>query len=234
MERRLRLPWTSQDVTERPLRKAFPVCHIVTSYLKADCRLFLSSVPDAEIALATSRKYATIPHLAGSLEDYDSAKTMLELFQAEFNIDIPSELPVFSAGTLESRNATLGITSSKTPTAWIDAYYPVLNAPLATSLQILGDDGNPVWSADLVEQGDERDPEAAKYADAVPTFHGYSKSGEVEGQLIYANYGNKEDFDKLTAAGVNFTGKIVITRYGTNVRGLKVYHSIAFQPQAMI
>jgi N-acetylated-alpha-linked acidic dipeptidase len=175
--------------------------------------------------LATSRKYATIPHLAGSPEDYDSAKKILALFQTEFNIDIPSELPVFPAGTPESRNATLGITSSKTPSAWIDVYYPVLNTPLDRSLQILGNDGKPVWSADLAEHGDKLDPEADKYANAVPAFHGLSKGGEVEGQLIYANYGTKEDFDELVAAGVDFTGKIVITRYGANYRGLKVCDS---------
>ena len=95
----------------------------------------------------------------------------------------------------------------------------------------MGKNGKPVWSADLVEHGDERDPEAAKYADAVPTFHGLSKGGDVEGQLIYANYGTKEDFDQLVAAGANLTGKIVITRYGANFRGLKVCHMIKFKCQ---
>jgi len=137
-------------------------------------------------------------------------------------MNVPSDLPVFPAGTPESRNATLGITSSKALSAWIDVYYPVLNTPLDRSLQILDIDGKPMWSADLAEHGDKRDPEAAKYANAMPAFHGLSKGGEVEGQLIYANYGTKEDFDELVAAGVDFTGKIVITRYGANYRGLKV------------
>lgn len=195
--------------------------------------MLFSSVPDAEIALYTSRKYATIPHIAGSPEDYNSAKTILELFQTEFNINAPSKLPVFPAGTPESRDATLGITSSKTPTAWIDVYYPVLNTPLDRSLQIIGNDGKAVWSADLIEHGDERDPEAAKYADAVPTFHGLSKEGDVEGQLIYANYGTKDDFDELVAVGANITGKIVIARYGANFRGLKACPLIVFQPRIL-
>jgi N-acetylated-alpha-linked acidic dipeptidase len=70
--------------------------------------------------------------------------------------------------------------------------------------------------------------EAAKYADIVPTFHGFSKEGDVEGQLVYANYGGNEDFDILADAGVNFTGKIVITRYGANLLGLMVFPLIAF------
>ena len=209
----------------KSLRKVIPVCHIATSHQQQFTNYYFSSVPDPEVALATSRKYATIPHLAGSPEDYASAETMLALFQTEFNIDVPSELPVFPAGTSKSRNATLGITSSKAPSAWIDVYYPVLNTPLDRSLQILDEDGKPVWSADLAEHGDKLDPEAAKYADAVPAFHGLSKGGEVEGQLIYVNYGTKEDFDELVAAGVDFTGKIVITRYGGNYRGLKVCDS---------
>jgi N-acetylated-alpha-linked acidic dipeptidase len=77
-----------------------------------------------------------------------------------------------------------------------------------------------------MEHGDEKDLESAKYADAVPTFHGLSKEGDVEGPLVFANYGTKEDFDELVAAGVNFTGKIVMTRYGANYRGLKVFHWI--------
>lgn len=97
-----------------------------------------------------------------------------------------------------------------------------MNTPLDRSLQIIGEDGKAVWDADLVEDGDPRDPEAAKYKDSVPTFHGLSHGGEVEGLLIYANYGRKEDYDELVAKGANFTGKIVITRYGAIFRGLKV------------
>jgi N-acetylated-alpha-linked acidic dipeptidase len=67
-----------------------------------------------------------------------------------------------------------------------------------------------------------RDPEAAKYRDAVPTFHGLSRDGDVTGQLVYANYGSREDYAKLVKDGVNLTGKIVLTRYGGIFRGLKV------------
>jgi len=192
---------------------------------------FHSSVPSPERALAASRAYATHPHLAGSDEDLEDAKVMLHLFQEEFHISPPSKTPIFSAGTAESRQSTLGLTSrSKTsPSAWIDVYYPVLNTPLDRSLEILGADGEVSWSADLVEDGDPLDPDAAKYKDAVPTFHGLSFDGDVEGQLIYANYGSKEDYDELLASGANLTGKIVIARYGGLFRGLKVgiFHKIS-------
>ena len=97
-----------------------------------------------------------------------------------------------------------------------------MNTPLDRTLSILGEDGKPEWDADLVEDGDPRDPEAAKYRDSVPTFHGLSADGDVEGQLVYVNYGRKEDYDELIAKGVDFTGKIVLARYGAVFRGLKV------------
>ncbi|KAG5648992.1 hypothetical protein DXG03_000341 [Asterophora parasitica] len=205
-------------------------------------KLFLS-VPSSESALAASRAYATHPHLAGAPEDFDDAKVILELFQKEFGISPPSTEPIFPAGSPESRNATLLLTSRETtkPSAWIDTYYPVLNTPLDRSLQILDANGVAVWSADLVEDGDPLDEDAAKYRDDVPTFHGLSKDGDVEGQLVYANYGTKEvggilkivprcwsdiisckDYESLVAAGADLTGKIVIVRYGGVFRGLKV------------
>ncbi|KAG6915008.1 hypothetical protein DXG01_013913 [Tephrocybe rancida] len=187
-------------------------------------KLFLS-VPNPESALAASRAYATHPHLAGSSADFKDAKVILELFQTEFGVTPPTALPIFSAGTPDSRNATLHLTShhaSQKPSAWVDVYYPVLNTPLDRSLQILGEDGSAVWEANLVEDADPLDEDVAKYADAVPTWHGLSKDGDVEGQLVYANYGTKADYDELVEAGVDLTGKIVITRYGSVFRGLKI------------
>lgn len=184
-------------------------------------KLFLS-VPDEASALAASRAYATHPHLASSKEDFEDAKVILKLFQEEFNISAPPDVPVFPAGTEASRNATLSIRRLSGPTAWIDVYYPIMNTPLDRALQIVDGDGNTIWDADLVEDGDPLDPEAAKYKDYIPTWHGLSRNGEAEGQLIYANYGRKEDYDTLVERGTNFTGKIVLTRYGGIFRGLKI------------
>ncbi|CAH2079294.1 unnamed protein product [Thlaspi arvense] len=53
------------------------------------------------------------------------------------------------------------------------------------------------------------------YADEVmPTFHGYAKSGNVSGPVVYANYGRVEDF-----VGLNASGAVVIARYGKIYRG---------------
>ena len=97
-----------------------------------------------------------------------------------------------------------------------------MNTPLDRGLEIIDDNGSTLWAADLVEDGDPRDPEAAKYKDYVPTWHGCSFGGEAEGELVYVNYGTKEDYYKLVELGVDFKGKIAIARYGGIFRGLKV------------
>ncbi|TBU33166.1 Zn-dependent exopeptidase [Dichomitus squalens] len=183
---------------------------------------FYLSIPDPGSALAISREYATHPHVAGSVEDLNDAKVILKLFQDEFGIHASEDIPLYHAGTHESRSATLDIPKYHHPKAWIDQYFPVMNTPLDRALSILGEDGKPEWEADLVEDGDPHDPDAAKYRDAVPTFHGFSADGEVEGQLVYVNYGRKEDYDELIAKGVNLTGKLVLARYGGVFRGLKI------------
>ncbi len=158
-------------------------------------------MPNEESALEASRQYATKPHLAGSTGDYETAKDFLALLQTELGIEAPPTLPVFSAGSPESRNATLGISKLKDPTAWIDTYYPVMNTPLDHSLEILDEDGTAVWTAELEEVADETDPDAGKYYEAVTTWHGLSKGGSAKGKLVYANYGRKEDYDALDAQG---------------------------------
>ncbi|KAK0190885.1 Zn-dependent exopeptidase [Armillaria mellea] len=190
--------------------------HIAQSSLSTEEReaLFLS-FPEGKRAEETSKLYSKHPHLAGSSEDFEDAKSILQLFRSEFDI------PRTTHGAHLSCRLTSHLGSSK-PSAWIDVYYPVMNTPLDRSLDILGEDARSVWSADLTEDGDPLDEDAAKYKDAVPAWHGLSADGEATGQLVYVNYGTKEDYDELVAAGVDFTGKIVIARYGKVYRGLKI------------
>jgi N-acetylated-alpha-linked acidic dipeptidase len=54
-------------------------------------------------------------------------------------------------------------------------------------------------------------------------FNGSSGSGDVTAEVVYANYGRLEDFDQLAARHIDLHGKIVLTRYGGNFRGVKVF-----------
>ena len=56
----------------------------------------------------------------------------------------------------------------------------------------------------------------------VVPFNGQSPSGDVEAEVVYANYGTPEDFKKLAEMKIDVRGKIVIMRYGGNFRGVKV------------
>jgi len=57
----------------------------------------------------------------------------------------------------------------------------------------------------------------------VMPFNGMSPSGDVEADVVYANYGTPEDFEKLDKLKVDVRGKIVLVRYGQNFRGVKVF-----------
>jgi len=60
-----------------------------------------------------------------------------------------------------------------------------------------------------------------------PGWNAYSGSGDVTSEVVYANYGRKEDFEQLKAMGISVKGKIVIARYGGNFRGYKAKHAEA-------
>ena len=52
-------------------------------------------------------------------------------------------------------------------------------------------------------------------------WNAFSGSGDVTAEVVYANYGRKEDFETLKSLGIDVNGKIVIARYGGNFRGYK-------------
>ena len=57
----------------------------------------------------------------------------------------------------------------------------------------------------------------------ITPYNAMSASGDAEADVVYANYGTPEDFEKLKQMGVDLRGKIVIVRYGENFRGVKAY-----------
>jgi N-acetylated-alpha-linked acidic dipeptidase len=57
----------------------------------------------------------------------------------------------------------------------------------------------------------------------VTPFSSMSPSGDVEADIVYANYGTPDDFDRLEKLKIDVRGKIVLVRYGQNFRGVKVF-----------
>jgi len=58
-------------------------------------------------------------------------------------------------------------------------------------------------------------------ARVVMPYNGMSPSGDVEADVVYANYGTPDDFKRLEEMKIDVRGKIVLVRYGQNFRGVK-------------
>jgi N-acetylated-alpha-linked acidic dipeptidase len=100
-------------------------------------------------------------------------------------------------------------------------YRVLLNWPKVVRVEAWDDAGHLLMSGPTREHV-EGDP-AADNPRVVMPFSGSSGSGDVTAQVVYANYGRIEDFNELAARNIDLHGKIVICRYGSNFRGVKVY-----------
>ncbi|MGD0347688.1 MAG: M28 family metallopeptidase [Terracidiphilus sp.] len=100
-------------------------------------------------------------------------------------------------------------------------YRVLLNQPKVVRVEAWDENGHLLMSGPTREHvaGDS----AADDPRVVMPFNGSSGSGDVTGEAVYANYGRIEDFNELAARNIDLHGKIVICRYGSNFRGVKVY-----------
>ena len=64
------------------------------------------------------------------------------------------------------------------------------------------------------------DTTSVAYPQVMP-FNGYGAAGDVQGEVVYVNYGLIEDYAQLDSMGVSVKGKIAIARYGRSYRGIK-------------
>jgi N-acetylated-alpha-linked acidic dipeptidase len=157
----------------------------------------LASTPNEDKAHEWSQYYTSGPHLAGK-----------NFSQAEWTKDRWDEFGI--------------------PHTEIVAYDVYINYPKDHRLALLENTGSSKkvnWSvkyeASLEEPVLKEDPTTG-LADRIPTFHGYSASGNVTGQYVFVNYGTYQDFEDLVAANISLKGKIALAKYGLIFRGLKV------------
>ncbi|KAG5926329.1 hypothetical protein E4U42_003423 [Claviceps africana] len=154
----------------------------------------LLDTPTADHAREWSQYYTSGPHLAG--KNFSQAEWTRQKWQS-WGLD-----------------------------ASIVEYDVYINYPVDHSLSLLKkSDEDDSWSvsfqASLTEAVLDEDP-ATSLEDRIPTFHGYSASGNVTGQFVYVNYGTYQDFQDLVDAGIDLKGKIAVAKYGGIFRGLKV------------
>ena len=77
------------------------------------------------------------------------------------------------------------------------------------------------YEASLEEDVLKEDPTSG-LENRIPTFHGYSASGNVTAQYVYVNFGTYQDFEDVLKANISLEGKIALVKYGGIFRGLKV------------
>ncbi|KAL2911478.1 Vacuolar protein sorting-associated protein 70 [Polyrhizophydium stewartii] len=104
------------------------------------------------------------------------------------------------------------------PNTHIKTYFPLLNRPVSRSLTLLAPERFEATLREPAVDGDD----TSRDEEVVPTFLGYSPSGNVTAELVYANFGSQADFAALAARGIDVRGKIVLVRYGSAFRGHKV------------
>jgi N-acetylated-alpha-linked acidic dipeptidase len=153
------------------------------------------AVPDPALAEEHLRVLTQAPHMAGSVEDKATADYVAKKFR--------------EAG-LETE---------------IVEYRVWMNYPLEISVDVTA-------PANVTMHGPSREQVASGLFQADPfqedsrisiAFNGMAPSGDVEAEVVYANYGTPEDFDRLEQAKVDVRGKIILARYGKSFRGVKAF-----------
>jgi N-acetylated-alpha-linked acidic dipeptidase len=127
------------------------------------------------------------------------------------------------AGTPEDK-ATADYVAQKFRDAGLDTeiveYKVWMNYPLEISVDITAPAGVEMHGPTREHvDGDLYDDDPR----VVMPFNGMSPSGDVEAEVVYANYGTPEDFEKLEKLKIDVRGKIVLMRYGQNFRGVKEF-----------
>ena len=141
---------------------------------------------------------------------------------AEEHLRILTKVP-HMAGTAEDK-ATADYVAQKFRNAGLDTeiveYKVWMNYPLEISVDMTAPAG--VEMHGPTREHVDRDAYQDDHRIVMP-FSGMSPSGDVEGDVVYANYGTPEDFERLEKLKIDVRGKIVLVRYGQNFRGVKVF-----------
>ncbi len=100
----------------------------------------------------------------------------------------------------------------------IDEYRILLPVPKIREVELLSPTR---FSASLDEDSLSEDPSTSVRDELLPPYNAFSIDGEVEGDLVFVNYGIPEDYETLERHGIDVSGKIAIAKYGKSWRGIK-------------
>jgi N-acetylated-alpha-linked acidic dipeptidase len=141
---------------------------------------------------------------------------------AEEHLRILTKVP-HMAGTIEDK-ATADYVAQKFREAGLDTeiveYKAWFNYPEEISVDMTAPAGVEMHGPTREHVSDDPYQDDPR---VVMPFNGMSPSGDVEAEVVYANYGTPEDFEKLDKMKIDVRGKIVLVRYSKNFRGVKVF-----------
>ena len=103
----------------------------------------------------------------------------------------------------------------------IHEFWPYLSYPLSAEVEVLHPEIEPGAGMLPLQEVPLQQDSFSQDEGLTIGFNAYSGSGEAVGEVVYANFGRKEDFEKLAEMGIDCTGKVVLARYGGNYRGYK-------------
>src|SRR5208282_1665823 len=187
------------------------------------------ALPPSRLAAQAAPQPAPPPTSFG-YSDFSAEARLEEKFMAVPDPKLAGEelktltLEPHLAATPEDRK-TADYVASKFRAAGLETeivpYRVLLNWPKVVRVEAWDETGHLLMSGPTPEHV-EGDPAADNPLVVMP-FNGSSGSGDVTAEVVYANYGRAEDFNELAAHRIDLHGKIVICRYGSNFRGVKVY-----------
>lgn len=125
---------------------------------------------------------------------------------------------VGSAAGKAVADAVLELFTSWGYDAEIEEYYVLLPTPRIRELTLVGADP---YTATLKEDALDADPSTVEPTELLAPYNAFSIDGDVEGELVFVNYGRPEDYELLERHGIGVEGKIAIAKYGKSWRGIK-------------
>ena len=100
----------------------------------------------------------------------------------------------------------------------IEEYHVLIPTPLVRELSLISPS---TYKATLTEESLIEDPSTFVRESLLPPYNAFSIDGEVEGELVFVNYGMPQDYEILERYGIDVEGKIAIAKYGRSWRGIK-------------
>ena len=123
-----------------------------------------------------------------------------------------SQRDVFITNWIKERWTKFGVDKVKLETYEYLLSYPDSDNP--NKIFLTDEEGKSVFKSRHMEDALR---EEDKHKDFIHAFHAFSPAGNVTGELVYINFGRKEDIKHLQKLGISMKGKIALARYGNPI-----------------